>query len=120
MTTPWQDGTHQHALAAQELQTSRSSTLWAVTILGAILIPAVFAPVGTFFAFFTLSGPPSTGQIVQGSVVVAIGCAVQVPSAAAVIAGGFRHGMWAQISVTAAWLVVSAGALVLFVMMALH
>ena len=114
MTNPWDEATHRRATAAQEMHTYRSRSLWAITILGVILIPAVFAALGTFFAFFTLGSPVSAGQIAQGTVVVLFGCAVQLVAAIAVFSGAAGHRMVAQVAVTATWLVLSACALVLF------
>ncbi|MGD8193174.1 hypothetical protein ACEXQB_001620 [Herbiconiux sp. P18] len=114
MTNPQDDAAHRRATAAQEFHTYRSRSLWALTILGVILIPAVFAGLGTFFAFFTLGSPISTAQITQGAVAVLIGSAVQLVSAIGVFSGAAKHRMVAQTTVAATWLILSVCAVVLF------
>lgn len=114
MTNPQDEGAQRRAAAAQEMHTYRSRSLWAVTILGVIVIPAPFAALGTFFAFFTLGSPISAAQIAQGTVAVFIGCAVQLVSAIGVFVGAAKHRMVAQVTLTATWLGLSACALLLF------
>ncbi|MFB2597424.1 hypothetical protein ACEXQE_06500 [Herbiconiux sp. P17] len=107
MTSPQDDAAHRRATAAQEALTHRSRSLWALTIVGVILLPTLFGAYGTFTAFFFILSPPTASQITQGTVIMFVGCGVQLVASIGVFAGAAKHGMTAQIAVTVTWLLVS-------------